>query len=227
MSKDQKRVLIIDDEQAIRSLLMVSLKNEGYEVAEAINGTAGLEKAASFHPHLIILDLGLPEMGGYEVLKSLRQWTSIPVLILTVHDDESTKVSLLDAGADDYLTKPFGTPELLARVRVSLRHHNALEATPIFKSSDIEVDLNQKTVKVSGELVKLTLTEFALLSLLVRNAGKVVAQSQLMTGVWGKTAADQTHYLRIYIAQLRKKLEKDASRPQHIFTEPGVGYRII
>ncbi len=227
MMETKYRILVIDDEVAIRNILRLSLVNQGFEIAEADNGKSGLEKATEFHPHLIILDLGLPDINGVEVLKSLRQWTTIPVIILTVTDDETTKVSLLDAGADDYLTKPFGTPELLARVRVSLRHHNAVEATPLFTSGDLEVDLNKRQVKVKSEIVKLTATEYELLSVLVRSHGKVVPQAQILTVVWGKNAADQTHYLRIYIGQLRKKIEIDSSHPVHILTEPGIGYRIV
>lgn len=227
MSEKKVRILIVDDESAIRNILRVSLVNEGFEIAEAGSGKDGLERAAEFHPHLIILDLGLPDLNGLEVLKSLRKWTTIPVIILTVTDDEPTKVALLDAGADDYLTKPFGTPELLARVRVSLRHHGAVEATPIFISGDLEVDLNRRQVKSRSETVKLTATEYDLLSVLIRNHGRVVPQVQLLTGVWGKAAADQSHYLRIYIAQLRKKIEIDSAHPLHILTEPGIGYRIV
>ncbi|MEQ1664642.1 MAG: response regulator [Bdellovibrionales bacterium] len=221
------RILIIDDETAIRNILRVSLVNQGFEIAEAANGKSGLDMATEFHPHLIILDLGLPDLNGLDVLKSLRQWTTIPVIILTVTDDESTKVSLLDAGADDYLTKPFGTPELLARVRVSLRHHSAVEATPLFESGELSVDLNKHEVKLRSEVIKLTATEYELLSVLVRNKGKVVSQTQLLTSVWGKNAAAENHYLRIYIGQLRKKIESDTTHPLHILTEPGIGYRIV
>lgn len=227
MTDTKLRILIVDDEAAIRNILHISLVNQGYEVAEADSGKDGLDKAATFHPHLIILDLGLPDLNGLDVLKSLRQWTSIPVIILTVTDDEPTKVALLDAGADDYLTKPFGTPELLARVRVSLRHHSEVEATPVFKSGDLEVDLNKKLVKVRGQTVKLTATEYDLLSVLIRNQGRVVPQDQLLTRVWGKNSSGQTHYLRIYVAQLRKKIESDTAHPEHILTEPGIGYRIV
>jgi two-component system KDP operon response regulator KdpE len=227
MMNTKLRILVVDDEAAIRNILRISLANQEYEVAEADSGKDGLEKAAAFHPHLIILDLGLPDINGLEVLKSLRQWTSIPVIILTVTDDEPTKVALLDAGADDYLTKPFGTPELLARVRVSLRHHSDLEATPVFKSGDLEVDLNKRQVKVAAQMVKLTATEYDLLSVLIRNQGKVVPQDQLLTRVWGKNSSGQTHYLRIYVAQLRKKIESDSAHPEHILTEPGIGYRIV
>ncbi|MEQ1877571.1 MAG: response regulator [Bdellovibrionia bacterium] len=221
------RILVVDDEPAIRNLLKVSLEAHKFEIALAENGANGLKLAAEFHPHLVILDLGLPDMNGLEVLKKLREWTTIPVLILTVSDDEPTKVRLLDAGADDYLSKPFGTPELLARIRVGLRHHNSVEATPIFRSGTIEVDLNSRSVKVGDQPVKLTSTEFELLKALVRNHGKVVHQDQLLKEVWGPGAAEQSHYLRIYIGQLRKKLESNPAQPQHLITEPGIGYRII
>lgn len=223
---DELRILIIDDEVAIRNILRLNLQ-QNYKLAEAENGKLGLEKAMSFHPHLIILDLGLPDMNGIEVLKELRKWTKIPVIVLTVSDDEQTKVRLLDAGADDYLTKPFGANELLARVRVGLRHHGHIEATPIFKSDDLEVDLNKRSVLVAGNPVKLTSTEFELLLRLVRDHGKVVSQAQLLKQIWGSTAEDQSHYLRIYVRQLRKKIEKNPAEPRHIITEPGVGYRLI
>jgi two-component system KDP operon response regulator KdpE len=166
-------------------------------------------------------------MNGYEVLKEFRKWTSVPIIILTVNDDEATKVRLLDAGADDYLTKPFGAPELLARIRVGLRHNEFKEATPVFRSGDLEVDLNQKRVSVDGRPVRLTNTEFEVLSRLVRENGKVVSQSVLLKQIWGHHAEDQSHYLRIYIKHLRTKIEKDPSKPKHIVTESGVGYRII
>ncbi len=227
MMSSTVRILVIDDESAIRHILRMNLKAQGYEIEEAPTGAVGLRKAASFHPHLIILDLGLPDLNGYEVLKELRTWTTIPVIVLTVADDEASKVRLLDAGADDYLTKPFGPTELLARVRVGLRNHGLVEATPLFKSEDLEVDLNQKSVRVMGESIKLTKTEFELLSRLVRDHGKVVPQAQLMKQIWGAIAEDQTHYLRIYINQLRKKIEKNPAEPKHILTEAGVGYRLV
>lgn len=227
MSSDDLRVLIVDDEAAIRDMLRLSFENNGFRVSDAISGSDGLKKAAEFHPHLIVLDLGLPDIDGLSVLKRLRQWTSIPIIILTVTDDPATKVSLLDAGADDYLTKPFNMQELLARVRVGLRNRRALEATPVFVSQDLEIDINKKTVRVAGHEVKFTATEFELLRVLARDHGKVVSQQQLLREVWGPTALDQTHYLRIYFAQIRKKIETDPSLPKHIITEPGVGYRLI
>lgn len=224
---EEVRILIIDDESAIRNVLRTNLQANSYKINEAMSGKDGINKAAQFHPHLILLDLGLPDMNGFEVLKDLRKWTAIPIIILTVTDDEATKVQLLDAGANDYLTKPFGSNELLARVRVCLRSHGLAEATPIFKSKGLEVDLSEKKVSVNEKIVRLTNTEFEVLALLVRDQGKVVAQSYIMKKVWGITAEDQTHYLRIYINQLRKKIEENPSEPKHIITEPGIGYRLI
>jgi two-component system, OmpR family, KDP operon response regulator KdpE len=227
MKTDEIRILVIDDESAIRNMLRLNLESSGFKIGEAASGETGLAQAASFHPHLIILDLGLPDMNGLEVLKRLRKWTSIPILILTVTDDEEMKVSLLDAGADDYLTKPFGIPELTARIRVGLRNRRAVEATPLFQSGDLEVDLNAASVKVGGRDVKLTTTEYELLKILVREQGKVVPQHVLLVSVWGPNGAQQSHYLRIYIGQLRKKIENDPSTPRHIVTESGVGYRLV
>lgn len=221
------RILVVDDESAIRDMLSVHLSANGFQVVFAVNGNDALAKASEFHPHLIILDLGLPDMNGLVVLQKLRVWTDIPVVVLTVNDDEQKKVELLDAGADDYLTKPFSVPELLARIRVGLRRHHLAEATPIFKSGNLEVDLNQHKVRVGSLPVKLTLTEYELLSRLVRENGRVVPQSQLLNDVWGPQSLDQIQYLRIYIGLLRKKLEADPSAPTHILTEPGVGYRIV
>ncbi len=221
------RILIVDDESSIRETLRLNLTQENFSVDEAKNGTQALQKVSEFHPHVIILDLGLPDMNGQDVLKSLRSWTQTPVIILTVTDDEDTKVRLLDAGADDFLSKPFSTPELLARIRVTLRHFGNLEATPIFISGSLKVDLQTKRVEVGEVEVKLTKTEFELLQRLVRSAGKVVPQHKLLKEIWGSLAQEESHYLRIYIKQLRKKLEPNAAIPVHILTEPGVGYRIV
>ena len=225
MSKG-KRILVIDDETAIRRLLKTSLEPAGYQVFEAKSGDEGLAEAASHRPELIILDLGLPGMDGAKVLKRLREWTQVPVLILTVQDAEEDKVRLLDLGADDYLLKPFSVPELLARLRVLERHANAGGAEPVLKFGDLELDLAGHVVKRHGEEVKLTSTEFDFLKVLARHAGKVVTQRQILKEVWGPNAVEHTHYLRIYAAQLRKKLEADPSDPQWIITEPGVGYRL-
>ena len=227
MSADEVRILIVDDELAIRNVLRLTLESQKFRIEEAETGAKGLEKAASFHPHFIILDLGLPDMNGLEVLKRLRTWTTIPILILTVTDEEALKVALLDAGADDYLTKPFGGPELLARIRVGLRNRRSIEATPVFESGTLRIDLNAMTVFRENEQIKLTTTEFELLKALVRDQGKPVSQAKLLTSVWGANAVHQPHYLRIYIAQLRKKIEHDPSSPKHILTESGIGYRIV
>ncbi len=225
--KEVIRILIIDDEKSIRDTLKLGLKSEEYKIEEAINGNIGLEKVKSCHPNLIILDLGLPDKSGLEILRELRTWTNIPVIILTVTDDELTKVKLLDAGADDFLTKPFGISELSARIRVAIRHGGKIEATPIFESGDLKIDLNNRLVIVSGVEIKLTKTEFELLQRLVREAGKIIPQAKLLKEIWGSIAQEETHYLRIYIKQLRKKIEKNPSEPIHIITEPGVGYRLI
>ncbi|HPI41841.1 MAG TPA: response regulator [Pseudobdellovibrionaceae bacterium] len=224
---DLIKVLIIDDEKSIRETLKLSFKSDVYLVEEAATGAMGLDKIKSFHPHLVILDLGLPDINGFDVLKEVRRWTQVPILILTVTDDEQTKVRLLDAGADDFLTKPFGSFELLARVRVILRHFGKVEATPLFESGDLKVDLNAHKIEVAGREVKLTKTEFELLQRLVRDAGKVVPQNRLLKEIWGVLAQEESHYLRIYIKQLRKKIEVNPSRPTHIITEPGVGYRLV
>ena len=221
------RILIIDDEKSIRDVLSRALKAEQHQVEEAEKGQEGLEKIKSYHPNLVILDLGLPDMTGQEVLKELRTWTMVPVIVLTAADDENTKVKLLDSGADDYLTKPFSSAELMARVRVALRHYGHLEATPVFTSADLKVDLNSRQVEVDGAEVKLTKTEFELLQRLVREAGKVVPQAKLLKEIWGALSQEESHYLRIYIKQLRKKIEKNPAKPVHILTESGVGYRII
>ncbi|MCX6829758.1 MAG: response regulator [candidate division Zixibacteria bacterium] len=221
------RILVIDDETAIRRLLKISLEAEGYTLLEATQGREGLVSASTQRPDLIILDLGLPDIDGLTVLGKLREWSTIPVIVLTVKDSDIEKVTLLDAGADDYLTKPFSVLELLARIRAALRHTQPSEMQAIFHSGHLEVDLSARTVSVAGQPVKLTATEYDILRLLVRYAGKVVTQGHLLKEIWGPHASEQTQYLRVYIGQLRKKLEKDPSRPELILTEPGVGYRFI
>jgi two-component system KDP operon response regulator KdpE len=223
---NKERILIIDDETAIRRFLRISLEAEGCTVLEASSGEHGLALAASGRPELIILDLGLPDLDGLTVLKRLREWSTVPVIILTVEDSETEKVELLDAEADDYVTKPFGIPELLARIRVALRHKHPLEENAVFRSGRLEIDFSARTVRVDGKTVKLTSTEYEILRLLARYAGKMVTQHQLLKEIWGPHSVEQTQYLRVYIGQLRKKLEKDPSRPELILTEPGVGYRL-
>jgi two-component system KDP operon response regulator KdpE len=220
-------VLVIDDEVQIRRLLRVTLEANGYRVLEAATGGDGIVEAAQRKPDAIVLDLGLPDLDGLVALKRLREWSRVPVLILTVRDADDEKVAALDSGADDYVTKPFSTAELLARLRVALRHAQPLPENAVFRSGDLEVDLASRQITVRGKQVKLTPTEYAFLRLLVRNAGRVVTQRQILTEVWGPKAVEQTHYLRVYAAHLREKLERDPARPELILTEPGVGYRLI
>jgi len=220
------KILIIDDEAAIRRLLKVSLKSQGYSIAEATGGKEGIEQAAMSHPDLIILDLGLPDIDGFKVLKSIREWSQVPIIILTVRDSEIDKVSLLDAGANDYVTKPFGVAELLARVRVALRLFQPSDEKAKFNSGPLEIDFAAHMVKLNNDDIRLTDTDYRLLSLLAKNAGKLLTQRQILKEIWGISAVEHTHYLRIYVAQLRHKLEKDPARPRMIITEPGVGYRM-
>jgi len=221
------RILLIDDELTIRRMLRMSLESRGYQVAEAANAEQAQAVCLSYKPQLIILDLGLPDQSGLDWLRRLREWSQVPVLVLTVSDQEESKVSLLEAGADDYVTKPFGIPEIMARIKVALRHHSNEEPNPAFTTGELEVDLLTRIVKVKGEIIKLTATEYEFLRLLVRSAGRVVSQETLLREIWGKTALGQNHYLRIYVGQLRKKLEADPSSPKHLVTEPGVGYRLV
>jgi two-component system, OmpR family, KDP operon response regulator KdpE len=220
------KILVVDDEAAIRRLLKVSLKSQGYTVVEAANGREGIEQAAMSHPELILLDLGLPDMDGQKVIKAIREWSRVPIIILTVRDSEIDKVSLLDSGANDYITKPFGVPELLARIRVALRLSQAPGNEAILRNGPLEIDFAGHVVKLNGNEIKLTDTEYRLLVLLAKSAGKLLTQRELLKEVWGISAIEHTHYLRIYIAQLRHKLETDPSQPQMIITEPGVGYRM-
>ncbi len=220
------KILVIDDELSIRRLLKVSLKSQGYEIIEAANGQEGIQRAAMSHPELVILDLGLPDMDGLRVLKSIREWATMPIIVLTVRSSEIDKVSLLDAGANDYLTKPFGVPELLARIRVALRLSHSIGDEAVFISGTLEINFAAHIVKLKGIEIRLTDTEYRLLSILAKNAGKLLTQRQLLKEIWGISAIEHTHYLRIYIAQLRHKLEKDPSMPKMIITEPGVGYRL-
>jgi two-component system KDP operon response regulator KdpE len=219
-------VLVIDDEAQIRRLLRVTLEAAGYKVFEAATGGDGIVEAAQRNPDAIVLDLGLPDIGGLAVLKRLREWSRVPVLILTVRDGDDEKVAALDSGADDYVTKPFSTAELLARLRAALRHAQPQPENAVFLSGGLEVDLSSRQVAVRGKEIKLTPTEYGFLRLLVRHAGRVVTQRQILTEVWGPNAAEQTHYLRVYAAHLREKLEADPARPELILTEPGVGYRL-
>ena len=220
-------VLVIDDEPQIRRLLRVMLETNGYEVFDAATGQDGITQAAQRRPEIILLDLGLPDFDGVEVLKRIREWSRVPVIILSVRDRENDKIAALDAGADDFVTKPFGGGELLARLRTTLRRSQPQPAEAIFRTSDLEVDLSTRLVRKNGREVKLTPTEYSLLRLLIVHAGKVLTHRQLLAEVWGPNAVEQTQYLRVHIAHLREKLEDDPARPQFLITEPAVGYRAV
>jgi two-component system KDP operon response regulator KdpE len=222
-----QNILIIDDEVQIRRLLRVTLEAHGYHIFEAVCGKDGLAEAAQCRPDAIILDLGLPDMDGVTVLQRLREWTKVPVLVLSVRDSEEDKVLALDRGADDFINKPFSTAELLARLRVAQRHAQPIPDNAVFQSGPLEVDLASRLVLVRGKEVKMTPTEYSLLRLLVRNAGKVVTHRQILKEVWGPNYGDQTHYLRVYIAHLREKIETVPGRPELLITEPGIGYRLL
>jgi two-component system, OmpR family, KDP operon response regulator KdpE len=223
------RILVIDDEPQILRAIRTILTEKGFAVTTANRGEEGLALAAANEPDLVILDLGLPDMDGVEVCTRLREWTQIPIIILSVRDSERDKVAALDKGADDYLTKPFGIEELLARVRVALRHSSRTrgEQSNIVKAGDLTVDLAWHIVKRGDEKVKLTGTEYKLVAYLASNHGRVLTHQSILTNVWGPADADHTEYLRVYMRQLRKKLEDDPERPQYILTEPGIGYRFI
>jgi two-component system KDP operon response regulator KdpE len=220
------KILVVDDEERFLRALAISLRARGYEVDTATNGEQGLEAAAHGHPDVIVLDLGLPGIDGLEVLRGLRGWTDVPVIVLSARHGEPTKVEALDAGADDYVTKPFGMDELLARLRAALRRTTTAADEPVVVTEDFTIDLavKQATAK-DGTLVHLTPTEWGVLEVLVRNEGKLVSQRQLLQEVWGPQYEKETDYLRVYLAAIRRKLEPDSSRPRYFITEPGMGYR--
>lgn len=220
------RILIVDDEPQIRSFLKISLEAHGFKPLEAANAKEALATAAEAQPALIILDLGLPDKDGMEVLKDLRSWSSLPVIVLSVRNNEREKVQAFDYGANDYVTKPFGIHELLARIRASLRNRSNDPEETLFKVGELEIDLLKHQVHLRGERIKLTPKEYKLLHVLVRHAGQVVTHQKLIQEVWGKAYGDDTQYLRIYIRQLRQKIELDRARDHYIHTEPGVGYRL-
>ena len=221
----KQEILVIDDEVQIRRLLRITLEAGGYRVREAENASLGLNEAAVQRPDAIILDLSLPDMSGLDVLRRLREWSHTPVLILSVQGDETAKIAALDAGADDYLTKPFGGGELLARVRVLLRRAQPAGEVSIATFGDVQVDFTRRTVTKAGVDVHLTLKEYALLRLLLQHRGKVVTHRQLLRDVWGPGHEDDTHYLRVHMANLRKKIEVSAEQPVFLKTESGIGYR--
>jgi len=220
-------ILIVDDEAQIRRLLRACLEMEGYTVFEAATGKAGIEEAVRSQPQLVLLDMGLPDMEGLAVLKRLREWSQVPVLILSVRRQEDDKIAALDAGANDYLTKPFGTGELLARLRVLQRAAHPRTAVEVFRSGQLTVDLAARSVKVGDRAVRLTATEYSLLVLFVQHAGKVLTHGQLLREIWGVQEADKTGPLRVYMGYLRDKLEANPGKPELLVTESGVGYRLV
>jgi len=220
------RILIIDDELAIRRFLHTVLSSEDFLLHEAENGHAGLAAAAAFKPDIILLDLGLPDLDGIEVIRRLREWSLVPIIVLSVREHEKDKVAALNAGADDYLTKPFGVGELLARIKAALRRSLQDVPEPVFISHDLQVDLARRLVTIRGEEISLTPTEYDILRLMVTHAGKVLTHGQILKQVWGIAYLEQPHVLRVNISNLRRKIEADPSRPRHIITEPGVGYRL-
>jgi two-component system KDP operon response regulator KdpE len=227
MSPAKLTVLVIDDEVQIRRLLRITLEAAGITVLEADTGRIGLEEAARCHPDAIILDLGLPDIGGLQVLKQLREWTKVPVLVLTVLAAESDKVAALDTGADDYLTKPFGSAEITARIRAILRRVTDENEPSVVKFGEIEMDLAARTVRRSGAEVRLTAKEYAMLRLLVTHRGKVVTHGQMLRELWGPKAEENTHYLRVHMTHIRQKLEAEPHKPRHLRTESGIGYRLV
>jgi two-component system KDP operon response regulator KdpE len=222
-----RTVLVIDDEPQIRRLLRVTLEANGYRVCDAATGEDGIVQAAQRRPDVVVLDLGLPDLDGVMVVKRLREWSRVPVVILSARDSEEEKVAALDAGADDYVTKPFGSAELLARLRAALRHAEPQGANAVFRAGELEVDFSARSVRSRGAEISLTPIEYALLRLLVTHAGKVLTHRQLLTEVWGPKAVEQTHYLRVHIAHLRKKLGDTEGDSQMIRTESAVGYRFM
>lgn len=229
MTEAKETILLIEDEPQMRRFLRVTLQTHGYRLIEASSGQEGLMEGTTRNPDVILLDLGLPDMDGLEVAKSFREWSEVPIIVISAREQEEDKVKALDAGADDYLTKPFGAGELLARIRVALRHR-ALQSSgqrdPIFVSDELKVDLASRQVFISGEEIHLTPIEYRLLAILIKHAGKVVTHKQLLKEVWGPVYTDQQQYLHVYMAQLRKKVESDPARPRLLINEPAVGYRL-
>ena len=227
-STDKLRILIVDDEPAIRTFLRVSLAAHEYAIFEAVNGQEALAAVTAQRPDLIVLDLGLPDIDGIQVTRLLREWTPLPIIILSVRGQEADKIAALDAGADDYLTKPFGAGELLARIRTALRHAQRapLANEPIFTAGDLSVDLTHRSVSIAGRYIQLTPTEYDMLRVMVIYAGKVLTHQQMLREVWGAGYEGDMQILRVNISNLRRKIEPDPTRPRYIVTEPGVGYRL-
>jgi two-component system KDP operon response regulator KdpE len=229
MAQLRPTILVIEDEPPLKTFLRITLQTQNYVVIEATRGEEGIRHAATARPDIIILDLGLPDMDGVEVARRLREWSTVPIIVVSARGKEQDRVVALDAGADDYLTKPFGVGELLARIRVALRHLATVSSDspePEYTLGDLKIDLARREVTVAGKAVHLTPNEFKLLSVLVKNAGKVLTHRQLLHSVWGPGSGEEVHYVRVYMNQLRQKLETDATRPKYFITEPGVGYRL-
>jgi len=220
-------ILIIDDESQIRKILRITFENKGFKVIEAESGEAGIVQSASYHPDMIILDLGLPDKDGLEVLREIRAWNSAPVIVLSVRNSEEDIITALEVGADDYLTKPFNTNELLARIRANLRRTSQVQESSVFTNGPLKVDLAARLAFINETEIKLTQTEYQLLILFIKNIGKVLTHNVILREIWGSAYSEQTQYLRVFIGQLRKKIEKDSSAPEIIKTESGVGYRMV
>jgi len=227
--EEKELILLIEDEPQMRRFLRITLQSQGYRLVEAATAQEGLMQATTRNPDVVLLDLGLPDLDGLEVTKRLREWTQTPVIVISAREQELDKVKALDAGADDYLTKPFNAGELLARIRVALRHasrRNSDQQEPIFVLQNLRVDLSQRQIFVNDEEVHLTPIEYKLLTVLIRHAGKVITHSQLLKEVWGPAHVNEVQYLRVYMTQLRHKLEVDPARPRLLMNEPGIGYRL-
>ena len=227
MVTEKEKILIIDDEKEIRKLLVVTLSAHNFMIEESENGNSGITKAAFFKPDLILLDLSLPDIDGLDVLKRIREFAKMPIIILSVRENEKDKIIALDLGADDYITKPFGIGELLARIRAAMRHSRGEINDPIIVFDNLTIDLIKRNVKVGKNNIKLSPTEYDILKILAKNKEKIVTQKYLLEKVWGPTYLNESHYLRIYISQIRKKIERDPARPEHLLTEPGIGYRLV
>jgi two-component system KDP operon response regulator KdpE len=222
------RVLVVDDEPKIRMFIRANLEARGYEVHLAQDGIEAVETAARIDPDVVVLDVNMPRMNGIEACRRIREWADMPIIILSVRDEEADKVKALDEGADDYVTKPFGIEELLARIRVALRRSTgARSVLPVFAAGDLEVDFSKRVVKQRGQIVKLTRTEYELLAYLVSNRGRVLTHKEILHNVWGTEYAEESEYVRVFIRQLRSKIEEDPSSPRFILTEPRVGYRFV
>jgi len=227
MENKGPRIVIIDDEIQIRRFLRIALTSHGYVVKDVGTGSEGLNAVAMFSPDLVVLDLGLPDIDGLEVVRQLREWTKVPIIILSVKEQENDKITALDFGANDYVTKPFGMGELLARIRAAMRHTVGVEEQPVLQFDDLTLDLVHRRISRDNNEIKLTLTEYEIVKYLAINAGKVITHKALLHTVWGTAYEKEVQYLRVYIGQIRRKLELDPSRPRHIITESGVGYRLL